>query len=140
MNREEFCKILVESRENCGLSIKDVSFSLRILYNSICRLESAKHNFKMDRVFDYLTVTNSCLVISTSKKSIKISSYDEMLKVVAGFKAKLDISYRKLAEMTGLQYRTFSFINSKKTTMSIDTFLSIMKAFNCTVSIEPKES
>ena len=140
MNREEFCKILIESRENCGLSIKDVSFSLRVIYNSIRLLESGKHNFKMDRVFDYLTVTKSYLVISTSKKRIKISSYEEMLQTVSGFKEKLDVSYRKLAEMTGVQHRTFMLINSKKTTMSIDTFLSIMKAFNCTVSIEPKES
>lgn len=140
MNREEFCKILVESRENCGLSMKDMSFSLRILYNSICRLESAKHNFKMDRVFDYLTVTKSYLVISTSKKSIKISSYDEMLKVVASFKAKFNLSYCKLAEMTGMRHSTLLLVNSRKTTMSIDTFLSVMKAFNCTVSIEPKES
>ena len=140
MNREEFCKILVESRKNSGLSAADMSFSLKMIYNSVYRFESAKHNFKMDRVFDYLTVTNSYLVISIPKKSIKISSYDEMLKVVVGFKAKFDISYRKLAEMTGLQYMTFSFINSKKSIMSIDTFLSIMKAFNCIISIEPKES
>ena len=63
-----------------------------------------------------------------------------MLQTVSGFKEKLDVSYRKLAEMTGVQHRTFMLINSKKTTMSIDTFLSIMKAFNCTVSIESKES
>lgn len=140
MNREEFCKILVESRKNSGLSAADMSFSLKMIYNSVNRFESAKHNFKMDRVFDYLTVTNSYLVISTSKKSIKISSYEEILKVVAGFKAKLDISYRKLAKMAGVSNSTFLLIYSKKTTMSIDTFLSTMKAFNCTVSIEPKES
>ena len=121
MNRKEFHQLLVNAKQESGISTSSISFELKMLLPTLRRFEKGTNNSNMKKIFDYLRVINFYLLLNNTKK---LHNYDELVDWLVMFR-KNKYSQRQLAEKIGVAYLTIANIERKATVMSLDTFLKI---------------
>lgn len=139
MNRQEFTKVLSECRKQNGMLVKELCFKLQCMSSDLYKFENAKHNYNMQKCFEYLNAIDTKLAISTAEgNNIVFEDYAALLKFVVDTRIAQGYSQRRLASEIGCAYVTIAYFEKQKTVMTIDTFLKIADALKLTVDISPK--
>ena len=138
MNREEFCKILRECRQQSEKTMKEIGFELNMLPGDIYRLEKGGNNFAFDKAIDFLKTVECVIKLQNGKSLFIVSDYELLIKWIVAVRAK-KYSQRSLAEAATCSYVAIANIERRKNIMRIDIFLKIVDALGYTVTIEKKQ-
>lgn len=139
MNRQEFTKALSEYRKQNNMLVKELCFKLQCMSSDLYKFENAKHNYNMQKCFEYLNAIGTKLVISTTEDdNIVFEDYTALLKFVVDTRIARGYSQRRLASEIGCAYVTIAYFEKQKTVMTIDTFLKIADALRLIVGISAK--
>lgn len=131
MDRKTFFDLMVAAKEASGKSTNTVSFDLRMQWSTLRRFEKGTNNSNMKKIFDYLRVIDSCLLLNNTKK---LHNYDELVDWLVTFRTN-KYSQRQLADKIGVAYLTIANIERKATVMSLDTFLKITEIGDVEIKI-----
>lgn len=131
MNRQEFHQLMANAKQESGISTSAISFELKMLLPTLRRFEKGINNSNMKKIFDYLRVIDSCLLLNNTKK---LHNYDELVDWLVTFRTN-KYSQRQLADKIGVAYLTIANIERKATVMSLDTFLKITEIGDVEIKI-----
>lgn len=136
MNRKEFCELLIAARKKSQIKMKNICSTLSVEPTSIYRLESGDYNFGIKLLLSYLPVISHSLVLEhNSKKKYTIKGYSDILKYIRSIREKSNYSQRKLASLIDITQTELSNIESKKSTIHIDTLLKVINVVGDTVKL-----
>lgn len=134
MNRIEFCKLLVETRENKGVGKNEMCRKTGFTFVQLQLLEDKPNNFAMDKAFDYLKALDSCIYIN----SHKIQTAEDISNFVKEAR-KGKFSQRSLAVEIGCTRQTIANIERGSNIITIDNFLKIVEVLGYTLEIKTNE-
>lgn len=132
MERQEFHNLMLAAKEASGKSTNTVSFDLRMQWSTLRRFEKGINNSNMKKVFEYLRVIDSCIVLNGSSK---FSDYNRLIDWLIEYRSK-QYSQRQLATQINVVYLTIANIERKATVMSLDTFLKIAEELGISINIQ----
>ena len=138
MNREEFCKILRECRQQSGKIMKIIGFELNMLPGDIYRLEKGGNNFAFDKAIEFLKVMGCVIKLHNQKDIFYITDYFAFVEFLITTRS-IKYSQRSLSELAQCSYVAIANIERKKNVMRIDIFLKIVDVLGYTVTIEKKQ-
>lgn len=120
------------------MTTTDLAFGMRSQWSALRRLEIGANNFSVDTSIRYLKLMNTHILIQSFNSQCIIKQYDDVidwLKMVRSGK----LSQRSLATAIGCSYVNVANIETKKSTMRIDTFLKLTELFYGTIKLETNE-
>ena len=138
MNREEFCKILRECRQQSGKIMKTIGFELNMLPRDIYRLEKGVNNFSLNKAIDFLSVMEHAISLKNNDVEFVVENYNAFITWMVNERSG-KFSQRALANAIDGSYTNIANIEVGKTAMSIDTFFKIVDVLGYTVTIEKKQ-
>lgn len=138
MDRQEFSKILADYRVEKGIKVKELCFKLNYLPEDIRRIEKASHNYNLQKCLDYLDAIGAQMVLSTTKKNVKIKKYKDILSFVVKQRDGV-YSQRGLAEAIGCSRVMIAYYETERSVMTIDVLLKISDVLGFTLNIIPNE-
>lgn len=138
MDRQEFTEILSNYRKHSGMPIKDICFKLKWMSSDFYKFENAKHNYNLQKCFDYLNAVNVCMIVTTiDSQSVKFRDYPTLLNFIVNRRTALGYTQRKLSAVVKVSHTAIGHAELQKTVMTIDTFLKIADVLNFTIDIIP---
>ena len=141
MDRQEFAKILSEYRKQGGVSAKELCFKLQCMPSELYRFENAKHNYNLQKCFDYLNAIGVCMAIkAVDNQSVIIKDYPTLLHFVINERLVLGYTQRSLCSVIKRSHTAIAHVETQKSIMTIDTLLKIAEVLNFTISIIPMPS
>lgn len=138
MNRGEFCKMMAEARGNSKITTTELSFQIKMLLPALRRFEKGEHNFKLDRVIQYLSILGYQIILYSKNETdcvFKIIQYSDIPKFIKCAR-KDKYTQRELATNIGCTYATIANIERQSNIVSIDMFLKLVETLNYNVKIE----
>ena len=138
MNRQEFTKILSEYRKQSSVSTKELCFKLQCMPSDLYKFENAKHNYNLQKCFDYLDAIGVCMAIkAVSNQSVIIRDYPTLLHFVINERLVLGYTQRSLSSAIKCSHVAIAYIETQRNIMTIDTLLKIAGVLNFTISVIP---
>ena len=138
MNRQEFTKILSEYRKQSSVSTKELCFKLQCMPSDLYKFENAKHNYNLQKCFDYLDAIGVCMAIkAVSNQSVIIRDYPTLLHFVINERLVLGYTQRSLCSVIKRSHTAIAHVETQKSIMTIDTLLKIADTLNFTINILP---
>ena len=138
MDRQEFTKILSEYRKQGGVSAKELCFKLQCMPSELYKFENAKHNYNLQKCFDYLNTIGVCMAIKTvDNQSVIIKDYPTLLHFVINERLVLGYTQRSLCSVIKRSHTAIAHVETQKSIMTIDTLLKIAEVLNFTISVIP---
>lgn len=135
MNRKEFCKALQNMRINAGRNSSEFSFDMRILPNSLKRMENGEDNFGIQKAIKYLHLICKYIILSNNNNKYAILNAEQFNSWLS-IHRKETHTQRSLSEATGASVSLIAKFEQNKNFPSIDMFLKIVEALGYTVTIE----
>ncbi len=135
MNREEFSSFLVTQRELKNTGKNELCRITGFTFVQLQRLEGASNNYGLNLVCKYLEAINSAMLLIETTHQTTIKNYDQLIKWLIKVR-KTKYSGRSLAEATGISYSMVARIETKKSILTIDAFLKIINALECSFEIK----
>ena len=138
MNRDEFCKLMAAVRSKSKITTTELSFQIKMLLPTLRRFEKGEHNFKLDRVIQYLSILGYQIILYSKNETdcvFKIIQYSDIPKFIKCAR-KDKYTQRELATNIGCTYATIANIERQSNTVSIDMFLKLVETLNYNVKIE----
>ena len=141
MDRQEFTKILSEYRKHSGVPTKELCFKLQCMSSELYKFENAKHNYNLQKCFDYLNAIGVCMAIkAVDNQSVIIKDYPTLLHFVINERLVLGYTQRSLCSAIKRSQASIACVETQKNIMTIDTLLKIAEVLNFTISIIPMPS
>lgn len=138
MNRDEFCKLMAAVRSKSKITTTELSFQIKMLLPMLRRFEKGEHNFKLDRVIQYLSILGYQIILYSKNETdcvFKIIQYSDIPKFIKCAR-KDKYTQRELATNIGCTYATIANIERQSNIVSIDMFLKLVETLNYNVKIE----
>ncbi len=138
MNRDEFCKLMAAVRSKSKITTTELSFQIKMLLPTLRRFEKGEHNFKLDRVIQYLSILGYQIILYSKNETdcvFKIIQYSDIPKFIKCAR-KDKYTQRELATNIGCTYATIANIERQSNIVSIDMFLKLVETLNYNVKIE----
>ena len=138
MNRDEFCKLMAAVRSKSKITTTELSFQIKMLLPALRRFEKGEHNFKLDRVIQYLSILGYQIILYSKNETdcvFKIIQYSDIPKFIKCAR-KDKYTQRELATNIGCTYATIANIERQSNIVSIDMFLKLVETLNYNVKIE----
>lgn len=137
MNRIEFSQILVQARENAGLSKNEMCRRTGYTFVQLQLIETKPNNFAMNKAFHYLESIEMALFIAKDSCNAKLT---DIASIAVWLKAARNGIYtqRSLAEAVGCTYPTIANIERGSNKVTVDNFLKLADTLGYTIKIEPK--
>lgn len=138
MNRDEFCKLMAAVRSKSKITTTELSFQIKMLLPTLRRFEKGEHNFKLDRVIQYLSILGYQIILYSKNETdcvFKIIQYSDIPKFIKCAR-KDKYTQRELASNIGCTYATIANIERQSNIVSIDMFLKLVETLNYNVKIE----
>ena len=131
MDRKEFCDLLVKTRKESGVKVKDICDILNVEPTTIYRLENGSNSCGLDFVLKYITTIKSAIVL----KNKVIKHYNDIVKYIQ-ISRKNKYSQRELANLVGISYVHLANIESKKSIIGVDIFLKMISIFGDQIELQ----
>lgn len=138
MNREEFCKILKECRQQSEYKVKELCFKLNTMPTDIYRMERGTNNFLLSRVIEFLNATGHTIQLHRQTHIFCVAEYYAFLEWFIATRTRSH-TQRSLAEKAQCSYAAIANAERKLNIMSIDIFLKTVEALGYTITIEKKQ-
>lgn len=138
MNRDGFCKLMAAVRSKSKITTTELSFQIKMLLPTLRRFEKGEHNFKLDRVIQYLSILGYQIILCSNngvEETFKIAQYSDIPKFIKCAR-KDKYTQRELAINIGCTYATIANIERQSNIVSIDMFLKLVETLNYSVKIE----
>ena len=138
MNRDEFCKLMAAVRSKSKITTTELSFQIKMLLPTLRRFEKGEHNFKLDRVIQYLSILGYQIILYSKNETdcvFKIIQYSDIPKFIKCAR-KDKYTQRELATNIGCTRATIANIERQSNIVSIDMFLKLVETLNYNVKIE----
>lgn len=134
MTGQEFGNLLSQLRKASGMKMVDICADMRCMPRDIYNIENHKYSVNMDKILKYIDVLHKTMILtndSTSYNIYKLADFANWLNTARG-----DMSFYKLAKITGRTGVMLSGIARGKSSVGIDIALSLVDALGYTVKIE----
>lgn len=143
MDRLDFIDLLDDIKIQNNTTTSDLSYFMKVPWGSVRRLEEGKTNSGVDTILKYIAYFNSHIKLTAwlANKEYHIMKYDDLLvwmKETRNHKFT-KFTQRTLAKEIGRSYVNIANIETKKSIMSIDTFLKLTDSLATKVEIIENE-
>lgn len=143
MDRLDFCELLYDVKLGSSKRTADMSYIMHIPWSSVKRIEEGQTNFGIDSAIRYIGYLEHHMVLESffMSKSYHILKYDDLITWMKESRKCKQTSYtqRTLAKVLGCSYVNIAKIESKKSIMSVDTFLQLIDIFVTKIKIVENE-
>lgn len=138
MERNEFCQMLVKSREQAGISKNEMCRRTGLTFARLQLIEAKPNNFIISKPIQYLNAIGCVLCLVKGSACTLVQTEQDVAMWLKESRKNL-FSQRTLAQAIGCSYLTIANIERGKTTITIDTLLKIVNALGYTISIKSKD-
>lgn len=139
MDRIEFCKLLIETRQNVGVGKNEMCRLTGFTFVQLQLLEDKPNNFAIKKAIDYLAALHYVIVLSRSRSATQIKSVEQFGTWLKQ-KRKGAFSQRGLADAVGCSYPTIANIERNSNIPTIDVFLKLVDVLGYSIEIKPMVS
>lgn len=135
MDRIEFCKKLIDTRQNMGIGKNEMCRLTGFTFVQLQLLEDKPNNFAIKKAIDYLAALHCVMVLSYSRSTMQINDV-EKFSCWLKQKRKGKFSQRDLATAVGCSYPTIANIERNSNIPTIDVFLKIVEVLGYNIEIK----
>lgn len=134
MTGQEFGNLLSQLRKTSGMKMVDICADMRCMSDKIYRIENHNYSANIVKILKYIGVLHKAMILTNGKTQYNIyelADFANWLNTARG-----DMSFYKLAKITGRTDGMLSGIARGKSSVGIDIALSLVDALGYTVKIE----
>lgn len=139
MNRNEFCSLLLEAKQDSAIKLVDLCAKMQMLPTDIIRIEQGRHNFNMKMCLNYLSAIQHHIVLSNTTREKHITDYPALVQYMIEQRSG-KYTQRSLATKAGVTNIAIANMERSKSIVSIDTFLLLASALDIQIKIIANET
>lgn len=138
MNRTDFCTLIGTYKEKSGKTTTELCYDMRMQWGALRRIEEGQTNFGVDSMIRYIQMLGYNIQLVSLKDVYGITQYQDVVDWMREARKGL-YSQRTIAHEIGCSHVNIAKIETKKSIMSIDTFLRLTDLLGYTIKLETNE-
>ena len=126
MNRQEFSKLLVDTRKEANCGMNEIGRRTGMMFSQIQRIETCYNNYSVVNVVKYLNALGRKLQLKCGRKAIVVADYKDIPEFFQQVRESKGVSQYRLAQIIGRSITNVINMENQITALHIDSFLAII--------------